>query len=83
MIGTDIWAYGMSGPDLGEVSAILDHNSTKASAYTRDVDYRHLLFQAHNLDEGVVHNLTFVNGQEGSNLVFDYAIVQSGEDDPV
>jgi hypothetical protein len=82
-VGTNIWTFGLSGPAQGDFYAILNSSPTKHSAQTAENDYRHVLFEAHGLEDGQVHKLTFVNGdQEGRSFTWDYAIIQSGASDP-
>ncbi|WWD18502.1 hypothetical protein CI109_102954 [Kwoniella shandongensis] len=84
-VGTDIWAYGISGPEQGSFLATLDnHTLGTYSAYNDqgDTNYHHLLFTAHQLEDGPIHTLTLTNqgsseGGEGDGLAFDYAVVQS------
>jgi hypothetical protein len=79
-VGTDIWAYGMSGPDQGTYSATLDnHTMGQYTAQAAEVDYHHLLFAAHDLDDGKIHYLTLTNTQKEASLAFDYALISIGD----
>ncbi|RSH91113.1 hypothetical protein EHS25_010289 [Saitozyma podzolica] len=77
-VGTDIYAYGLSGPSQSPYIAQLDNSTVGTyTARAADTDYHHLLFSAHDLQDGVTHQLTLVNAQEGASLAFDYAVVTS------
>lgn len=77
-LGTDIYAYGLSGPSQSSYIAQLDNTTVGTyTARAADTDYHHLLFSAHDLQDGVTHQLTLVNAQEGASLAFDYAVVTS------
>lgn len=84
MVGTDIWAYGMKGSAQGEfIASVDDREIGRMSAKGGETpDYHHLLFSAHDLEEGVVHTLRLENGEEDKLLVFDYAMVQTSSKDP-
>lgn len=76
-VGTDIWAYGISGPDQGLFSAAIDNVIIgQYSGYADSTDYHHLLFTAHGLPDGPEHYLT-LSSVDGSSLAFDVAIINS------
>lgn len=82
IVGTDIWAYGLGGPDQGGYGVKLDDKAMGIfTAISDDADYKYLLYAAHGLKDGVVHTLVLGNEDEGQSLAFDYAIVQSGSQD--
>lgn len=72
----------MAGPDQGGYSVKVD-NEPKGNftAVLDQPDYGHLLFAAHELQDGVVHTLMLINEDQGQSLAFDYAIVQTGQPD--
>jgi hypothetical protein len=77
-LGTDIYAYGLSGPSQSSYIAQLDNTTIGTyTARTADTEYHHLLFSAHDLQDGVTHELTLVNAQDGASMAFDYAVVTS------
>ena len=83
MSGRDVWAYGISGAAQGSYRAVVDGELIgNYSARSEATDYRHLLFEVHNLADGEPHTLTLVNDVEGASLAFDYAIIQTGQNAP-
>ncbi|WVF69147.1 hypothetical protein IAT40_003921 [Kwoniella sp. CBS 6097] len=91
-VGTDIWAYGIAGPEYGSMRINLGFEDFEIQSQTQDVvDYHKLLFEAHGLEDKA-HSLTFTNfgfedhdsqGQakevkdQKGRLGFDYAVIQS------
>jgi hypothetical protein len=47
------------------------------TAQSTTTEYQHLLFNAHGLEDGVEHQLTLANTQDGASFAFDYAAVTS------
>lgn len=81
-IGTDIWAYGMAGPDQGAYKAVLDGKEVgKYTANSPKANYNSLLFAAHELQDGIVHRLQLVNDQAGASLAFDMALITTSTED--
>ena len=79
--GTDIWAYGMSGPSQGYYTAILNNKTVgQYTAQADDVDYNYLLFAAHDLPDGQTHYLTLMNSEQSTSLAFDMAMIKTSED---
>lgn len=74
--GTSITAYGMSGPDSGEYSVVLDGEGRVLTAKADSTDYAHILFTVEGLGEGD-HTLTFTNLVEGNWFGFDYAQIST------
>ncbi|ORX40054.1 hypothetical protein BD324DRAFT_616087 [Kockovaella imperatae] len=74
--GTDIWAYGMSGPDQGPYIALMDNEVVgRFTALAEETDFHYLLYAAHGLDGTKEHHLTLSNAQAGTSLAFDVALV--------
>ena len=72
---------GMSGPKQGLFSVELD-NITIGQYMTQStsVDCHRLLFAAHDLIDGLEHQLSLTNDdEEGGSLVFDVAYIHSIE----
>ncbi|OCF33519.1 hypothetical protein I316_04940 [Kwoniella heveanensis BCC8398] len=60
-VGTDIWAYGIAGPQYGSLRINLDNQDSEIHSLTQEtVDYHTLLFEAHGLEDSE-HSLTFTN----------------------
>ncbi|WWC96070.1 hypothetical protein V866_002937 [Kwoniella sp. B9012] len=76
--GSDIWTYGMIGPSYSSIKFILDDQNVGTFPQEQgDLNYHHLLFEQHNLED-TDHTLRFVNVEgEGKRMSFDYAIIQS------
>ncbi|KAK4684884.1 hypothetical protein P7C73_g5279, partial [Tremellales sp. Uapishka_1] len=73
--GSDIWAYGMSGPEQGQFTATLDGRVVgEYTAHDQTTDHHHLLFSAHGLSS-TAHTLRLTNADEGSSLAFDVAYI--------
>ncbi|ORY24292.1 hypothetical protein BCR39DRAFT_500213 [Naematelia encephala] len=76
-VGSEIWAYGIAGPDQGAYSVTLNNVTVgNFSAEADTVDYHHLLFATHGLDDGPMHYLTLTNEGQTS-LAFDMAYITS------
>ena len=74
--GTDIWTYGMAGPNQGPYIAAVDNQTVgQFTAFANQTDYHYLLYAAHDLDPNKTHYLTLTNGQNGTSLAFDVALV--------
>ncbi|WWC62524.1 uncharacterized protein I303_105120 [Kwoniella dejecticola CBS 10117] len=88
-VGTDIWAYGIDGPEYGDIEFTLDgrkmeHGDEGSSQDSEEQDYHHLLLDLHELENGE-HTLRYTNaGAEGAGkrMSFDYAVIQ-GQSSPI
>lgn len=80
--GTDIWAYGLAGPIHGTYSASLDNGTaTNFEAHQNTVDFHHLLFEAHDLEDGILHTLVLTDTDDNERLAFDVAYVTTAVPD--
>lgn len=72
----------MAGPEQGAYAVSLNNGTaTSYDAGQNEVDYHHLLFEAHGMEDGVLHYLTMTDMADTS-LAFDVAYVTTGMSNP-